>query len=66
LNKDWGEQNTINQSFGSVGLINTEQGGPDPQFTFDPNFADEFERVDDAGTRSSRWQMQVGLRYIFN
>ncbi len=66
LNKDWGEQNTINQSFGNVGLINTEQGGPDPQFTFDPNFAEEFERVDDAGTRSSRWQMQVGLRYIFN
>ncbi|WP_164510814.1 TonB-dependent receptor [Nonlabens xiamenensis] len=66
LNKDWGER-TFVPNFGEVGLITTEQGGPDPEFTFNPSFTnDSIEVVDDGGTRSSRWQMQVGLRYIFN
>lgn len=66
LNKDWG-QRTFVPNFGEVGLITTERGGPNPEFTFDPNFTnDDIEVIDDGGTRSSRWQMQVGLRYIFN
>ncbi|WP_298950856.1 carboxypeptidase regulatory-like domain-containing protein [uncultured Nonlabens sp.] len=66
LNKDWGRQERINNRFGSVQLLTTERGGPDPEFTFDTDFAEDFKGFDDAGTRSSRWQMQVGLRYIFN
>ncbi len=66
LNKDWGER-TFVPGFGEVGLITTEQGGPNPEFTFDPTFTnDDVEVIDDGGIRSSRWQMQIGARYIFN
>jgi hypothetical protein len=63
LNKDWGEQRFISSN---VGIVEVERNGVDPEFSFNPNFAEGLEIVDDAGTRSSRWQMQVGLRYIFN
>ncbi|MEO9954318.1 carboxypeptidase regulatory-like domain-containing protein [Nonlabens sp.] len=66
LNKDWGEQKFVTNSFGNVGIVEVESNGVDPEFSFNPNFAEGFETIDDAGTRSSRWQMQVGLRYIFN
>lgn len=66
LNNNWG-QRTFVPNFGEVGLITTQSGGPNPSFTFDPEFTnDDIEVIDDGGTRSSRWQMQVGLRYIFN
>jgi len=66
LNKDWGER-TFVPGFGEVGLITTQRGGPDPQFTFDPTFLNsDVEVIDDGGTRSSRWQMQIGARYTFN
>ncbi len=66
LNKDWGER-TFVPGFGEVGLITTERGGPNPEFTFDPTFTnDDIEVIDDGGIRSSRWQMQIGARYIFN
>ncbi len=63
LNKDWGEQSFIP---GNVGIVEVERNGVDPEFSFNPNFAETLEIIDDAGTRSSRWQMQLGLRYIFN
>jgi len=63
LNKDWGEQRFISSN---VGIVEVERNGVDPEFSFNPNFAESLEIIDDAGTRSSRWQMQVGLRYIFN
>jgi outer membrane receptor protein involved in Fe transport len=63
LNKDWGEQRFISSN---VGIVEVERNGVDPEFSFNPNFAEGLEIIDDAGTRSSRWQMQVGLRYIFN
>lgn len=66
LNKDWGRQTFINSSFGNVGIVTTESAGPNPEFSFDPDFAAGLERFDDAGIRSSRWQAQIGLRYIFN
>ncbi|PQJ19009.1 TonB-dependent receptor [Nonlabens tegetincola] len=66
LNKDWGVQKRITGSFGEVEIVETERGGPDPEFSFDPDFAEGFEQIDDAGIRSSRWQAQIGLRYIFN
>ncbi|MEN8815729.1 MAG: carboxypeptidase regulatory-like domain-containing protein [Nonlabens sp.] len=63
LNKDWGEQKFVP---GNVGIVEVERNGVNPEFSFNPNFAETLEIIDDAGTRSSRWQMQVGLRYIFN
>ncbi|WP_340077110.1 carboxypeptidase regulatory-like domain-containing protein [Leptobacterium sp. I13] len=65
LNKDWGKKKFVG-GFGEVGLIRTETAGPDPVFSFDPDAAARLEQLDDAGIQSSRWQMQVGLRYIFN
>ncbi|MEO1486498.1 MAG: TonB-dependent receptor, partial [Bacteroidota bacterium] len=64
LNKDWGVRQFTN--FGEVALIRTEQGGPDPEFQFDASrFEDGIFEVDDRGIASSRWQAQIGLRYIF-
>ncbi|MCK8524169.1 carboxypeptidase regulatory-like domain-containing protein [Aquimarina sp. D1M17] len=65
LNKDWGKRKFIP---GTVSLINVEQGGPNPEFTFDQSrVANGIEQITDTGRlNSSRWQMQVGLRYIFN
>lgn len=66
INKDWGRRPFIP---GSIGILDVQEGGPDPAFTFN---ADEFQteedaiNFDDSGILSSRWQMQVGLRYIFN
>ena len=50
----------------NVGLLTTVSGGPDPVFSFDPErFDDGLDQIDDNGLQSSRWQMQVGLRYLF-
>ncbi|NER17146.1 TonB-dependent receptor [Spongiivirga citrea] len=63
LNEDWGKKKFIAQN---VQLLRTENDGPDPEFSFDPGQLDRIEQLDDLGIQSSRWQMQVGLRYIFN
>ena len=65
LNKNWGEQ-TFVPNFGNVELIETVRNGENPEFNFDPRFNDGIEEIDDSGIRSSRWQMQIGLRYSFN
>lgn len=63
LNKDWGRRKFVSNN---VGLIRTEQAGANPVFSFNPAaFEDGIERFDDAGIQSSRWQMQFGIRYIF-
>ncbi len=65
LNKDWGKRKFIP---GSVSLINVVEGGPDPEYTFEASrFNDGIEQIVDTGRlNSSRWQMQIGLRYLFN
>lgn len=65
LNKEWGKKKFIG-NFGNVGLIRTETPGPDPEFSFDPALPERLVQLDDAGIQSSRWQAQIGLRYIFN
>ncbi|WP_224484146.1 TonB-dependent receptor [Robertkochia aurantiaca] len=65
INKDWGKKKFV-PGFGEVGLITTEQGGPDPEFTFNPSLPDRIIQLDDAGIQSSRWQIQFGVRYLFN
>jgi len=65
LNRDWGVRRFTN--FGNVSPITTQSGGANPTFTFDPSIADQdVELIDDSGLQSSRWQAQIGLRYIFN
>lgn len=63
LNKDWGKKKFVQRN---VGLLRTETAGPDPEFTFDTELPGRLVQLDDAGIQSSRWQAQVGLRYIFN
>jgi len=65
INKDWGVRPFIP---GNVELIEIQEGGPDPEFTFNVEefeTVDDLEIIDDRGAFSSRWQIQVGLRYIF-
>ena len=63
LNEEWGKKKFVSSN---VGLLRTETAGPDPEFTFDTNLPARLVQLDDAGIQSSRWQAQVGLRYIFN
>ena len=65
LNKNWGVQKFV-ANFGEVQLLRTETAAPDPVFSFNPAVIDNLERIDDTGIQSSRWQMRIGLRYIFN
>ncbi len=63
LNEEWGKKKFISNE---VALLRTETAGPDPEFTFDTNLPARLVQLDDNGIQSSRWQAQVGLRYIFN
>ncbi|MCL6272621.1 carboxypeptidase regulatory-like domain-containing protein [Muricauda sp. 2012CJ35-5] len=62
LNKDWGQRKFVSD----IGLLRTESGGEDPTFSFNPTIVEQIEQIDDVGIQSSRWQMQLGLRYSFN
>jgi hypothetical protein len=66
INSDWGQRPFIPSN---LGIITAESGGPDPEFTFNTErytTEEDIEIIDDSGILSSRWQMQVGVRYIFN
>ena len=64
LNSDWGvvklptNKQPISVHFEDV----DNNGNPDPVYTFDPSLKETF--YNDYSLRS-RWQMQIGLRYIF-
>lgn len=70
LNEDWGRR--YFQRFGTYSLYNLqgyEADGTTPIYTVNTDLlegSDPWEgNVIDSGFRSSRWQMQIGLRYIF-
>ena len=67
LNKDWGVRTFTN--FGQVQLVSFQgfaDDGTTPEYTFDPRTIEGRNIIDDSGLQSSRWQMQIGLRYSFN
>ncbi|NRB63421.1 MAG: hypothetical protein HRU40_10445 [Saprospiraceae bacterium] len=74
LNPDWGRIKFAG-SFGGYNIVrlrnNTGFPGSNttPEYTINPDLIDGLEpwdgNIDDSGLRSSRWQMQVGVRYIF-
>ncbi len=75
LNKEWGRRRNIdfgNYSFVNFrGFVDPDNGDYTPQFTYNgPTDRDalkeEVSDLDDFGIRSSRWQGQIGIRYIFN
>ncbi|WP_299118833.1 TonB-dependent receptor [uncultured Tenacibaculum sp.] len=68
LNKNWGKR-YFSGSFNAVQLINFEgfeADGTTPRYTYDPRAETSLNRSDDSGLNSSRWQMQLGVRYKFN
>ncbi|MEM9867241.1 MAG: carboxypeptidase regulatory-like domain-containing protein [Bacteroidota bacterium] len=68
LNKDWGRR-FFTSAFDTASLVNFEGFAPDgttPQYSFNTNIEGSLNNIDDAGLQSSRWQAQLGIRYIFN
>ncbi|WP_116124609.1 TonB-dependent receptor [Lewinella sp. IMCC34183] len=72
LNENWGRLNSL--GFGTYSLVNLEDISDDgvPSFTVPSEIVDGAEpdtiwddNLDDSGLRSSRYTIQVGLRYIF-
>ncbi len=66
LNKDWGQQKF---AFSNTSILETESAsaGSTPEFSLNESVINDGpDQLDDIGIQSSRWQMQVGLRYIFN
>jgi hypothetical protein len=76
LNKKWGKMYSRGDSRFNYALYTFEGfvqdgGGNDtaePTFSYTPFNEDKpyYNNLDDSGLRSSRWQMQIGIRYIFN
>ena len=67
INKDWGIR-YFASGFDTATLLNFQGFADDnttPEFTFNSRVDDAIDNVDDAGLRSSRWQMQFGVRYSF-
>ncbi|PKH49761.1 TonB-dependent receptor [Tenacibaculum sp. Bg11-29] len=68
LNKNWGKR-YYSGSFNAVQLVKFEgfeSDGTTPEYSYDPSAEGSLNRSDDSGSNSSRWQMQIGIRYKFN
>ncbi len=69
LNKDWGQLKFVREEVSPLTTITSGSGTPTfsiNQGVMDENGNPDFIEFDDEGIQSSRWQMQLGLRYIFN
>jgi hypothetical protein len=65
LNKDWGRRYWVsNNQFALIDHEGFETDGTTAQYTFEAPGGDFFD-IDDTGMNSSRWQAQLGVRYIF-
>jgi hypothetical protein len=66
INKNLGKINFRPQNAQFLKFEGFEADGTTPTFSFDKEAAGKLDQIDDSGINSSRWQMQIGLRYIFN
>ncbi len=68
LNNDWGRKYYV--AYGTYQLIKfkgMDDDGTTPTFNYTgPETRDDIFNIDDSGLSSSRWQGQIGVRYIFN
>ncbi|NQU81804.1 MAG: TonB-dependent receptor [Bacteroidetes bacterium] len=65
INKDWGRMYYIsNAAFPLLDFKGFDTDGTTPTFSFSKPDSDIWS-IDDAGFNSSRWQAQIGIRYIF-
>ncbi|WP_439185147.1 TonB-dependent receptor [Carboxylicivirga taeanensis] len=68
LNKDWGRMYYSLGDYGTYRLLRFEgyqADGTTPTYTYINKSGDETYGIDDRGLQSSRWQAQIGVRYIF-
>ncbi len=68
LSKDWGQKKFIRSNVSPLQTVST---GDTPVFSINDGVVNadgtpNIEELDDFGIQSSRWQAQLGLRYIFN
>jgi len=68
LNEKWGRRYFVFNQFQLLDFEGFQDESLTPQFSFPgvQNNDPASGNIDDSGIQSSRWQMQVGLRYIFN
>lgn len=67
INKDWGRRYFVPSDFELLNFEGFLADGTTPTFTFDGVTDNDpsANNIDDSGLVSSRWQMQLGIRYIF-
>ncbi|NEM98212.1 TonB-dependent receptor [Pontibacter burrus] len=61
LNRDWGRQYFVSNNANELIRFAGRNAAGEPTFTFNPN-----NRIYNISQFDSRWQGQLGLRYIFN
>ena len=69
LNKDWGQRRFASQNVQILNVVSQPSDlgpGEAPVFLVNERGLENTDQLDDRGIQSSRWQMQFGLRYIFN
>jgi len=67
INSDWGARRYIgNDAYTLINFEGFQEDGTTPEFTYtgDTQVKDIYN-ISDSGVSSSRWQGQIGLRYIF-
>lgn len=65
INSDWGRRYYIsNDTYRLIKFEGFQSDGTTPEFSFDKPSGDPWN-IDDAGIQSSRWQAQIGFRYLF-
>lgn len=70
INPDWGKRRVLGfNTYSLVNLSGFESDGTTPRYTVAKNLLEGKDPWDnsliDSGFRSARWQMQLGVRYIF-
>lgn len=65
LNKDWGRRYYVsNDAYRLIKFEGFQSDGTTPEFSFKKPNGDPWN-IDDSGIQSSRWQAQLGFRYLF-